>query len=101
MRSCKARLIHTITKNDIRTIDQKAIMLAFDHYSLKTFERLNNKFVYLCMCLFFIQVSRKMCQVDDCDFALHVVDDFGEFLQYISSPSKNWKMDVNQCGVEN
>jgi hypothetical protein len=33
--------------------------------------------------------------VDDYDFALHVVDDFGEFLQYISSPSKNWKMDVN------
>ncbi len=51
------------------------------------------------MCLFFIEVSRKMCQVDNCDFALHV-DAFGEFLRYIPSTSNKWKMDVNWCGVE-
>jgi hypothetical protein len=93
-------LEHIITKNDILTIDQEVIMFVFDHYSLKTPKGLNNKFVYLCMCLFFIQVSQKMYQVDDCDFAIHV-DAFGKFLRYISSPSKNWKMDVNWCGVEN
>jgi hypothetical protein len=57
MRSFKARLKHTITKNDILTIDQEAIMFAFNHYSLKNPKGLNNKFVYFYMCLFFIQVS--------------------------------------------
>jgi hypothetical protein len=59
MRSFKARLIHIITKNGILTIDQEAIMLSFDHCSLKIHERLNNKFIYCaCACFSFKLVDR-------------------------------------------
>ncbi len=57
LQSFKAQLKHTITKNDILTIDQEVIMLVSNHYSLKTHEGLNNKF-FLLMHVFVFHSSQ-------------------------------------------
>jgi len=44
LQSFKVGLGRIITKSDILTIDQEAIMFAFNHCSLKTPKGMNNKF---------------------------------------------------------